>query len=204
MTDPPTVSQHTFYRINQDGGQDISLHENPMATSPPQFPTLSPDGTYLAFMISDTSGGVLKTDGSGFIKEVSGELLPWSISSGKINQNVPPLWQKDSSRFYIAIKDDPLGEIKQVTIDNNQASSPQVLEWDSGTSTYVLVTHGGFYGVSPESMALTSDETLMATISSNPKGIFIIPLLGPAGARTRADIAGIGVGEIPDSRWLGQ
>lgn len=190
MTNPTTGSEKFFYKIRMDGRDEgIALHGKAIPTGI-SAPTPSTDGTALVFFSSDTEGAVLRTDGSGFIEETSDHLFrPFSYSSG-INTSIEPLWTRDSKVVYFAARD---GSILQ-------------LNTRKGTNYYVVeplkLNPQGGSGLKPLAMELNNDETLFAIVSSTPPGMFVVPLLGPPGARTELKTPAPSAGETPAVRWL--
>lgn len=201
MTDPAASQDKIFYRVRQDGTQNLPLHNKPLRGSI-YSATPSQDGSMISFFISDTAGGVIKTDGSGFTREnpQNRELLPWSESNTLI-KDLPPIWRKDSrSFFYGTLNDAGSGEVRVMIIEKNQTQSASVQQ--AAGEGYVSVSHDGFSGFKPAAMTLNRSETFLAAISASPPGIFIVPVLGPAGAFTRADALGLRAGETPVIAWL--
>lgn len=202
MTDPAVSQDKTFYRIRQDGSQNLPLHSKPLRGSI-FAPTPSPDGSLISFFISDTAGGIIKTDGSGFTKEIPAtrEIQPWTDSQNKIIKDLPPVWRRNNrSLFYGTLNDAGSGEVRELKIAENRSESASVQQ--ASGEGYVTVSHDGFNGFKPAAMALNRNETFLAAISANPPGVFIVPVLGPAGAFTRADALGLKAGEIPVISWL--
>lgn len=201
VTNPAVDSQRFFYRMNQDGGQDIVLHRKAI-TAGISLPTPSGDSAFILFFTSDSTGAVLRTDGSGFLSnnkqtnyrsnELDDGYTMFSWSQG-LNTSIGPAWTKDSKLVHFLAKD---GAILQLSLDPTHATrrffQPQSLE-NNAT---------GGDGLRPAVFELNNDETLFAVVSSAPAGLFIVPVLGPDGARTHAHALALAAGEVPIVRWL--
>ncbi|MBI4859768.1 MAG: prepilin-type N-terminal cleavage/methylation domain-containing protein, partial [Candidatus Riflebacteria bacterium] len=193
MTNPATASDKFFSRMNQDGSQDIKLHRAAV-TGGISLPTPSADGAYIAFFMSENEGAVLRTDGAGFLEEFpdNNMVKPFSYGPG-INSTVAPLWTRDSRLMYFVARD---GTLLQLGVDKIKTganfNSPQTLVGNPSGSS----------GLTPVSMDLNNDETLFGVVSMRPPGLYIIPVLGPDGARTVAHQTALSVGEVPPVQWL--
>lgn len=191
MTNPSTGSEKFFYKIRMDGRDEgIALHGKAISTGI-SAPTPSTDGTALVFFSTDTEGAVVRTDGSGFLEENPDHVFrPFSYSSG-INTSIAPLWTRDSKLVYFAARD---GSILQ-------------LNTKKGTTGYYVceplrANPQGGSGLKPLTVELNADETLFALVSSSPPGMFVVPLLGPNGARTELKTPAPSAGETPALRWM--
>jgi hypothetical protein len=88
------------------------------------------------------------------------------------------------------------GTILQMAVDRISAGTkfyvPQALEANASGGT----------GLRPAGIDLNADETLFGVVSEVPPGLYIIPVLGPDGARTTAQTGPLAAGETPPIRWL--
>ena len=190
MTNPSVGTDKYFYKIRMDGRDvGIALHSKPIPTGI-SLPVASPDGNLISFFSTDSQGALLRTDGSGFVKQTSDGLFdPFSYAAG-FNSNVVPVWSRDSSTVYFVGRD---GTLVRLPVPTKDSPSQTV-------STIANAT--GSAGLQPQAVELNTDETLCGLVSSNPAGLYIVPLLGPPGARTEIRTPPLAPGEVPCVRWM--
>jgi prepilin-type N-terminal cleavage/methylation domain-containing protein len=191
MSNPASGSEKFFYKIRMDGKDEgIALHAKAIPTAI-TLPTLSTDGTTIAFFSSETEGALLKTDGSGFVEETSDKLFrPFSYSSG-IQSTVAPVWSRDSKLVYFVARDGSILQLK----NSKQAQGGYFVE-------QLRANPQGGTGLKPIALELNADETLFALVSQTPPGMYVLPVLGPNGARTELKTPAPAAGEAPGLRWM--
>lgn len=191
MTNPSTGTDKYFYKIRMDGRDEgIALHGKAIPTGI-SLPVPSQDGTLISFFSSDSQGALLRTDGSGFVKQTSDNLFdPFSYAAG-VNTAVVPVWSRDSKTLYFVGRD---GAVVRLRV-------PLVPPFSMVVET-MPDNPAGCSGLQPQTLELNIDETLFALVSSSPPGLYIVPLLGPDGARTEMRTGTLMPGEAPVVRWL--
>lgn len=187
MTNPSVGVDKFFFKIRMDGRDTgIALHPKAIPTGI-SLPVPSPDGSLISFFSTDSQGALLRTDGSGFVKQTADKLFdPFSYAAG-INSLVVPAWSRDSQTVFFVGRDGTLVRLK--------VSSPT-------TVSTIAENETGSSGLQPQALELNTDETLCGVVSSNPAGLFIVPLLGPPGARTEIRTPPLVPGEMPAVRWM--
>jgi len=192
MTNPVSATPKYFFRMNQDGSQDLALHQKAIQSGI-SLPLPSNDGALISLFTSETEGAVLNTDGSGFVEELGNgdhTFRPFAFSAG-INTNVTPIWSKNSQILYFVAND---GSLLQLGVNKNKSGYY--------VAQTLLYNGTGARGLKPVAIDLNADESLFAVVSSSPGGVFMIPTLGPDGARTQILGGTVQTGESSLARWL--
>lgn len=179
-------------RMAQDGRLKIELFPAVLSDISPRDPlvaSINPSGDLIAFTHTDSGDTkVIKVDGSGFFKPLSGNDFQQTITNSKTNSGFPladlvlyqeALWDQEGRGLFYAV-DDSTNGIVQVDFRLDQPNfPPQAGSIDDNPDVPVV----------PGSMALSPDGTLIAAVSypggaGAENGVYVIPVFGPSGARS--------------------
>lgn len=204
-TNPVARAEKSFSRVTVDGALNIRLHITDVVDAIDRFTIVpSSDAAHLAFFGGDFAA-ILRTDGSGFLDQngqATTSLVKISVSNKPAR--IHPLWTRGSRQLLLL---DSTGGILQVNLPASGAPPSHLMRAEALTirGSFTLSqdwTRSLAGPPKPVAWTLSSDETLMGLLGSAPPGIYIIPLLGPSGAVTRATVEALARDEANVVRWL--
>lgn len=197
-----TAGKIQIRRVGQDGRFDLPLFNHVAANlgpSTPYTPSISRDGTQMAFFYAPTIMRIVRTDGAGWLKNVATN-SETAITNPVLFQE--QIWSTDMSRLFVAHEYGGGSGIQEVIFDMDQPAA-NVTGGNPGLNSTFHAT--------PGRMALSPSGLLFASIQApglpdgapaTPPGVRIFPLLGPAGASMTISTTAPNPGNTVNIAWI--
>lgn len=183
------ASETVLNRIKQDGSYDVSLFPSNVtndAVAPVFAISPSPDRSMVAFLNNPDARRyrILRTDGSGYIKDMGGAAVENLVPGAYRGTNALPLWHRLQRRLFIPCREDGGGPD---TIDEFRLVPFAGEIRFAGINS---IEDNNSSGLVPHAWSLDRSQNLLAIISiasggGQKNGVYVYSIAGPPGAVTK-------------------